>query len=238
MGASRISGSFVSGGAAASRQTAAPTSTYDGITVLVKQNASIRVDVSSNGTFTLSDVPSGNVTLMFTRDGATLGEIAIRGVGTEEDIRVVLELRADDSVILVEIRRSSDGSSDDDSHDGELELELDPDKWCFDASGGHDHDGAVFATIKGDSIDKIDPDSITLTGPSATVTPTSVAVKSDRLEVVFEQSVAKQAASSAAEGQRFTIHIRGQFNDGTTWELTASVRIKCEDDDSDSNSSG
>ena len=237
---SRISGSFVSGTSGAARLTAHPLSTFDSITVHVKQNAGLRVEVSSNGTFTLDGVPTGTVVLVFTRDGENLGEVTIRGVTVGDEVRVMLELTADDTVVLVEVRRASDeDTSDDTSQDTELELELDPDKWCPEwANGGRPEDDPVFATIKGESIGDVDLGSIVMVGPSGQVSPMSAQLKGDRIEVIFDNADVIKIVSGIAEGQRATVRITGKFKDGTSWELTESIRVKCDDDDSDDNSSG
>ena len=245
-GSNRISGTFLTGTAAAARLTAGSQSTFDGITVSDKRNSNIRVEVSSNGTFTLDHVPGGTVTLVFTRDGTTLGEVTIRGVGSDENIRILLELAANDTVVLIEVQRASeDDTSDDASEDADLELELDPDKWCSRDSNDNSSDDnsegdddVVFATIKGNSISNVNLASIRMAGPSGEVSPSSVELKGDRIEVIFDKSVALQVVSGVAEGQRATIQIKGGFQDGTSWQLTESIRIKCDDDDSDDSSSG
>ena len=236
----RIFGTFVSETSAAARQTARPNTSFDGINVSVRQDGRITVEVSSNGTFTLEDVPVGRVTIIFTRDGVTIGEVDIRGVGSTEEIRVTFELTADDIVVLVDMQRameddnSDDGSSDDNSDDVGLEMELDPDNWCPEwANGGNSDDDPVFATLKGDSIHEVDLGSIRLVGPSGIeITPASVDLKGDRIEVVFDNSAVIGIVPGVPEGERTDVRLTGTFKDGTSWELTESIRIKCDDDDS------
>ncbi len=243
----RILGSFVSETSAASRQTARANTSYDGINVSVRQDARITVAVSSNGTFTLEDVPLGRVTIIFTRDGAKIGEVDIRGVASTEEIRVTLELTANDTVVLVDMQRtmeddsSDDGSSDDNSEDAGLDMELDPDNWCPEwAAGGNSDDDPVFATLKGDSIGDVDLESISLVGPSGVeVTPASVVLNGDRIEVVFDNPAVIGIVADVSEGERVDVRLTGTFDNGAgDWELTESIRIKCDDDDSsDDNSS-
>lgn len=243
----RIFGSFVSETNAAARQTARPHTSFDGINVSVRQDGRITVEVSSNGTFTLEDVPVGRVTIIFTRDGVKIGEVDIRGVGSTEEIRVTLELTANDTVVLVDMQRameddtSDDGSSDDNSDDAGLEMELDPDNWCPEwANGGNSDDDPVFATLKGDSIGNVDLESIRLVGPSGVeATPASVVLKGDRIEVVFDNAAVIGIVAGVPEGERADVRLTGTFDNGArAWELTESIRIKCDDDDSsDDNSS-
>jgi hypothetical protein len=65
---SRVSGSFVSEGETASGLRAAPQTTYDGMTVHVRQDASIETAVNSNGTFTLEGIPDGKQPAITLRD--------------------------------------------------------------------------------------------------------------------------------------------------------------------------
>jgi hypothetical protein len=239
----RILGSFASQSTAAQRQTASPNSSFEGIKVSVKQDTSITVNVRSNGTFTLEGVPVGRVTVMFFRDGIQIGEVDIRGVSATEEIRIMLELTANDDVVLVDMRRSfenedSDDESDDDhSGEPELELELDPDNWCPEwVTGGSSNDDPVFATLKGDSIREVNLGSITLVGPSGQVSPTSADLKRDRIEVVFDKAAVIGIVAGATEGDRVEIRLMGTYNDGTSWTLTESIRLKCEDDSSDDSS--
>ena len=182
----------------------------------------------------------GRVTIIFTRDGVTIGEVDIRGVGSTEEIRVTFELTAGDIVVLVDMQRameddnSDDGSSDDNSDDAGLEMELDPDNWCPEwANGSNSDDDPVFATLKGDLIHEVDLGSITLVGPSGIeITPASVDLKEDRIEVVFDNSAVIGIVPGVPEGERAEVRLAGTLADGTSWELTESIRIKCDDDDS------
>jgi len=235
----RILGSFVSETSAASRQTARPNASFEGINVTVQQDGSIRVEVSSNGTFTLDHVPVGRVTIIFTRDGVKIGEVDIHGVGSNEEIRITLELTANDTVVLVDVQRtlednsSDDGSSDDDSSDDAgLKMELDPDNWCPEWATD-ENDDPVFVTLKGDSIGDVDLDSIKLEGPSGDAVPASVELKGDRIEVTFDKADVIAIVSDVSEGKRADVRLTGTFNNGDSdWELTERIRIKCDDDDS------
>jgi hypothetical protein len=235
----RILGSFASQSTAAQRQTASPNSSFEGIKVSVKQDTSITVNVRSNGTFTLEGVPVGRVTVMFFRDGIQIGEVDIRGVSATEEIRIMLELTANDDVVLIDMRRSleNEDSDDDESGESELELELDPVDWCPDwVTGGSSDDDPVFATLKGDSIREVDLASIVMVGPSGQASPTSADLKRDRIEVVFDKAEVIGIVAGAAEGDRVEIQLMGTYNDGTSWTLTESIRLKCEDDSSDDSS--
>lgn len=136
----RVSGAFVSETGAAVRQTARASSSFEGITVSVRQDGTITVDVSSNGTFTLEGVPVGRVTVVFTRDGTEIGEIDIHGVGSSEEIRMMLELSGD-TVVLLEMERGlEDGEGDDESSDADSEDDESEDEESEDDESSEDED--------------------------------------------------------------------------------------------------
>jgi len=116
---SRISGEFVSEGTSSAALKASRQSTFENVTVSVKQDPSIQTSVKSNGTFTLEGIPDGTVTLVFKSDVQLMGEIMLRDVRPNQEIRIVVELTVDLRVVLVEEERDEvdDDSADDDSAD-------------------------------------------------------------------------------------------------------------------------
>jgi hypothetical protein len=69
------------------------------ITVTVAEDPSITVTVSGNGTFVLEGLPLGTFTLVFQRDGVTLGTVRVTGVGAGAEVKVVVQV--DGSVLVV-----------------------------------------------------------------------------------------------------------------------------------------
>lgn len=106
---SRISGTFVAQRTSGSALTAKPQSTFDDITVFVRQDTSIRTNVKSNGTFVLSGLPVGTVTIVFERQGQRLGQFVFREVMPNQEIRIVLELTDSGRVHLLEEDRDDAG---------------------------------------------------------------------------------------------------------------------------------
>jgi hypothetical protein len=74
----------------------------DGTLTVTVQGTSISTKVSGNGTFELEGLPSGNFTLVFTRNGATLGSVTVNGVPAETDVKIVVQVNAT-TVILVKL---------------------------------------------------------------------------------------------------------------------------------------
>jgi hypothetical protein len=106
---SRISGIFTSGEGAGASLTAMPQSEYEGIRVYVEQDSTISVFVKSNGSFTLVGLPTGDVTVVFEKDGSVIGRLTFRDVVPNLEIRIVVTLNDSNRVELVEVVRDSVG---------------------------------------------------------------------------------------------------------------------------------
>lgn len=98
---STIVGQFQSDATGASGLTAAPLTTFDNMTVHVKQNTSIQTSIASNGAFRLDGVPQGRVTLVFMKNVRILNELHIDGVLPNQEVRIVLDITVDLRIILV-----------------------------------------------------------------------------------------------------------------------------------------
>ncbi len=72
------------------------------ITVSVLEAPSITANVSGNGTFMLEGLPLGTFTLVFTRDGVTLGTVTVTGVGGGAEVKIVVEIDGS-SVVVIEL---------------------------------------------------------------------------------------------------------------------------------------
>ena len=104
-----LEGVVLEGPSAASAQSmslSTQSATKSKITVTV-EGTSISAKVSSNGTFTLKNVPAGTFTLSFTRDGAVIGTIQIAVVEGSKRIKVVVDASGT-SVVLVSIDFETD----------------------------------------------------------------------------------------------------------------------------------
>jgi hypothetical protein len=80
------------------------------ITVTVAEDPSITVTVSGNGTFVLEGLPLGTFTLVFQRDGVTLGTVTVTGVGAGSEVKVVVQV--DGSVLVVVELKVDDHDAD------------------------------------------------------------------------------------------------------------------------------
>jgi hypothetical protein len=72
-----------------------------GIRVSIQSQPSITVEVGSNGTFTLTDVPAGSFVLVFQRDGQVLAEVLISNVRKNQNVTIVVML-LDGEVVLID----------------------------------------------------------------------------------------------------------------------------------------
>jgi hypothetical protein len=88
--------------ATAHTQSLAQSAQSGKITVTVQEDPSLNVTVSGNGTFEIQGVPAGGFTLVFSLNGATIGQIRITAVAEGTTIKIVVKV-ADQEVELVEI---------------------------------------------------------------------------------------------------------------------------------------
>jgi hypothetical protein len=80
------------------------------------EGTSISVVISGNGTWVLEDVPAGDFTLVFIRDGVEIGRIEIKA---EDALEVDLLVKiVDAEVVLIKIDFDGEDDNDDDG-DGE-----------------------------------------------------------------------------------------------------------------------
>jgi hypothetical protein len=71
----------------------------------VRERPSVSTVVAGDGRFELAGVPSGSVSVQFKRDGRLAGDIRIRSVRTNQEIRIVVALTQNDEVVLLEEKR-------------------------------------------------------------------------------------------------------------------------------------
>lgn len=81
------------------------------VTVTVQENPSITTTVAADGSFTLRGLPQGSFTLVFTRDGATLGTLTFGEVKANQEITVTVNVSSG-AVVLVEEKRDGIGHGD------------------------------------------------------------------------------------------------------------------------------
>jgi hypothetical protein len=92
------------GGVSAQSAGAVAQATAAGrITVTVLEAPSITANVSGNGTFVLEGLPLGTFTLVFTRDGVTLGTVTVTGVGGGAEVKIVVRIEGS-TVVVIELK--------------------------------------------------------------------------------------------------------------------------------------
>ena len=76
----------------------------------------------------------------------------------------------------------------------------------------------VFATLKGDSIGDVDLESIRLVGPSGVeVTPASMDLKGDRIEVVFDNAAVIGIVAGVPRGRARRRSTHGYVRQRNSW---------------------
>jgi hypothetical protein len=80
------------------------------------EGTSISTTVSSNGTFELENVPTGEFTLVFTINGTVVGTVHITGVPTSGEIKIVVQITVT-TVVLISLEIDDSGDDQADPHD-------------------------------------------------------------------------------------------------------------------------
>jgi hypothetical protein len=91
-----------SGSLAAQSAGAIASAAAGRITVTVVEDPSISVTVNGNGTFMLEGLPLGTFTLVFQRDGVTLGTVTVTGVGEGSEVKIIVQIQSS-RVVVVEL---------------------------------------------------------------------------------------------------------------------------------------
>jgi hypothetical protein len=100
----------VSEAAGVSAQSTASSSSAANVTVSVQEAPELTATVAKDGTFTLSGLPTGTVTLLFSRNGRELGRLTIEDVLAGEQLDIKVKVRGN-GVTLLDLQRSSPGPS-------------------------------------------------------------------------------------------------------------------------------
>lgn len=114
------------------------------------------------------------------------------------------------------------------SGEGELTLEIKPDKWNMAWANG-DEDGEVTARIKGEDFDKIDPLSVVMSGllGGGPITPIDTEVAGFTFIAKFSQSQAITLIPDPPTESNYEIHVTVTLIDGiTSFDLPYWITIK------------
>lgn len=108
---------------ASSGDVSAKSTKAGGTTVSVQENTSITTTVSSNGTFELDNIPTGNFTLVFSNGTTVLGTVRVRGVPDDGQVVIIVQITVI-TVIVINIEINGvpvppPGDDDDGDHDDE-----------------------------------------------------------------------------------------------------------------------
>ena len=105
-----LRGSLVGSSTSATALSTGRTQSAGAITVTV-QGTAISTTVAADGSFTLRGLPEGSFTLVFTRDGAPLGQLTFDAVNANQEITITVRLSGD-TVVLVDEQRTGIGHGD------------------------------------------------------------------------------------------------------------------------------
>jgi|GEM_PF-1418011 len=208
---------------------AAADSSGSGVTVQIA-GTSLSTVAAADGSFSLSGVPEGNITVMFETSSGT-ATVGINGVQPNESIRI--EVTVSGSTASVD---NIDRNGADDGMGGgggtvelDLQLEVDPDSWNLN----YDHaNGTVEAFIRGTGFDKVLLDSITLEGDNADampLEPLAATRQGDHVRASFAKNQVLDLLDDPQPGSMHTVTLAFEV-DGVTDVQTLDDTITIEDD--------
>lgn len=211
---------------------AAADSSGSGVTVQIA-GTSLSTVAAADGSFSLSGVPQGNITVMFETSSGT-ATVGINGVQPNESITIEVTVSGSTaSVDNIDRNGSDDGMGGGGSGGGtvelDLELEIDPDSWNLN----YDHaNGTVEAFIRGTGYDKVLLDSITLEGDNADampLEPVAATRQGDHVRASFAKNQVLDLLDDPQPGSTHTVTLAFEV-DGVTDVQTLDDTITIEDD--------
>lgn len=94
-----------------SARASSATTSSTAVVVTVQQNPAISTVVASDGSFTLRGLPPGDVTLVFTSGGITLGTVSLRELAPNQEVTLVVQVDGG-GVRVIDEQRTGIGHGD------------------------------------------------------------------------------------------------------------------------------
>jgi len=183
-----------------------------GVTVRV-QGTSIATETNGKGKFRLEEVPTGNLVLLFERDGQS-APLPINDVKNNEHIELTVSV-AGDQVTVEQMTRSQSPTVQ------ALSVEMQPDTWNTNWANSS---GTVSAFVRGQGFELIDIGSIQLVGPGGVAMPSNVSVGGNHVRARFlkTEAIAILGLVQAGDIVEVTVEIMAGSD---PMSLPASVRV-------------
>jgi hypothetical protein len=153
-----------------------------------------------------------------------LSEIKIDNVNQGDLIEVVIEVTAGNKAALSQITKSNNNNP---SEQEELAVAVRPDRWNTDWSedNGFSQD-EVIAKFSGEGFDKIDFDSLLMTGPGGdSIEPFEYDLGGRFFIAKFYQYEAISIIPDPQRGDTHTVQVAGGLEGGSTFELDVEITI-------------
>lgn len=198
-------------------------SNFSSVQVGVK-GTNLITNPDDSGDFSLKNVPAGDATLEVIIQ-TTASDINIENVKQNDLVEVVIEVKTGHTAALVQVRKSNDNG--DGNEELALELEVRPQRWNSDwaEDKGFSQD-EVIAKIGGAGFDRIDFDTLIMTGPEGDkIEPCEYDLGGRYFIAKFYQYKAISLIPEPERGDVHTIQITGMTKEGEAFELTAVVTI-------------
>ncbi len=178
------------------------------------QGTSLQTVPDGNGNFQIENLPLGDVVVEVNVQ-TQVSNLTIRGVISNEEIKIRIEIQANNTAVLVEQQRNRRSNS-------QLQVEIQPDKWNVAWTNSTEE---VNAMISGEGFNTIVASTVKMVGPAGEITPYTHEVGGVYFIAKFYQSEAIKIISNPKAGESYEIRVTGKLGDGSSFNLKDTITI-------------
>jgi hypothetical protein len=194
------------------------TTGFGGIRIGIK-GTSLYTNPDGSGNFLIDNLPTGNrVVEVFVM--SDLSEIPLGDVQSGEEIRITVEVQANNQAVLVDMNKNK-------KFTGVLQVQIQPKKWNLNWSESLD---AVTAKISGEGFNTIHQDSVEIFGPDGILKIENTHLLFEAgdtfFKAIFSQLDAIALIADPLTGMEYEITVKGTYGqDYQPFELRDKIQI-------------
>lgn len=191
------------------------TASFEEIQVGIK-GTSLYTTPDGYGNFQIDDLPLGNIVVEFYVQ-SDVSDIQINNVKSGEEIIVTVEIQSDNQAVLADMERNNDSTSP-------LKVEIRPMNWNVNWENSEDE---VIAKISGDEYDQIVSGTVKMESPDGLDPIDSYEEDVGGVYFIakFYQKDAITLIADPETGESYEIHVTGELEDGSTFDLSDTITI-------------
>ncbi len=190
---------------------------------LSMQRTSSPIATNTSGDFRMDNLPTGNQVLEVYVKGVT-SQIMLENVQAEEEIQLRIEVKANYQAVVAHMNRQRKSQ-------GDLALEIRPEKWNLSWIECDNCDDWVVAKISGEEHETIDPGTVVMVGPGGdtlpldTSDPNNWEVGGTYFTAKFPKESAILLISDPVPNAVYTITLTFTYNSNEAKNLTDTILI-------------